>query len=69
MRASKRARRERLYPDDTILVIQKLFRNFDIAIVIFVIPTCKVEGDGKIDVFSIVAFAHVIHVLVASLEI
>ena len=50
MRASKRARRERLYPDDTILVIQKLLRNFDIAIEIFVIPTCKVEGDGKIDV-------------------
>ena len=69
MRASKRARRERLYPDDTILVIQKLLRNFDIVIEIFVILTCKVEGDGKIDVFSIVAVAHVIHVLVASLEI
>ena len=69
MRASKRARRERLYPDDTILVIQKKLRNFDIAIEIFVIPTCKVEGNGKIDVFSIVAVTHVIHVLVASLEI
>ena len=69
MRASKRARRERLYPDDTILVILKLLRNFDFAVEIFLIPTCKVEGDGKIDVFSIVAVAHVIHVLVASLEI
>ena len=69
MRATKRARRERLYPDDTILVILKLLRNFDFAVEIFLIPTCKVEGDGKIDVFSIVAVAHVIHVLVASLEI
>ena len=69
MRASKRARRERLYPDDTILVILKLLKNFDFAVEIFLIPTCKVEGDGKIDVFSIVAVAHVIHVLVASLEI
>ena len=69
MRATKRARRERLYPDDTILVILKLLKNFDFAVEIFLIPTCKVEGDGKIDVFSIVAVAHVIHVLVASLEI
>ena len=69
MRASKRARRERLYPDDTILVILKLLKNFDFAVEIFLILTCKVEGDGKIDVFSIVAVAHVIHVLVASLEI
>ena len=53
MRASKRARRKRLYPDDTILVILIVLRSFDIAIEIFVIPTCKVEGDGKIDVVRV----------------
>ena len=49
MRASKRARRERLYPEDIIFVMLKLLRNFDIAIeILLIFPPARLRAMGKL---------------------